>query len=71
HENLGKIAYLMTIESAKFRKPAFPGNRLDVRGVISNLRSRTGRLTATVTSGELLLSEVIITFALHKEEKKA
>lgn len=71
HENLGKTAYLMTVESAKFRKPAVPGHRLDVNGTITNLKSRTGRLTSEVHIDGVLIAEVTVTFAFQKREATA
>lgn len=70
-ENLGKIAYLMSVEEAKFRRPAIPGMRLDVKGRIRNLKSRTGRLQAEVTSDGQLISNVTLLFAFQKEDNGA
>lgn len=67
-ENLGKIAYLMSVESAKFRNPAMPGMRLDVYGEITHLRSRTGRFEAEVTSNGKLICNVTLLFAFAKTE---
>jgi len=64
-ENVGKIAYL-TVEEAKFRRPAVPGMRLDVTGKISNLKSRTGRLIAEVHCDGKLISNVTLLFAFQK-----
>jgi beta-hydroxyacyl-ACP dehydratase FabZ len=66
-ENLGKVAYLMTVEEAKFRRPALPGMRLEISGVISNLKSRTGKLTANITCEGQELSSAIILFAFQKD----
>jgi beta-hydroxyacyl-ACP dehydratase FabZ len=65
-ENQGKIAYLMSVEEAKFRRPAVPGMRLDVHGKITNLKSRTGRLAAEVTVDGKVISNVTILFAFQK-----
>ncbi|MDK2970484.1 MAG: hypothetical protein PWP23_239 [Candidatus Sumerlaeota bacterium] len=65
-EHLGKIAYLMTVESAKFRAPVGPGTELDVFGRISSLRSRTGRLDATIHVDGKIVSEAAIFFAFMK-----
>ncbi len=66
-ENLGKIAYLMSVEQAKFRRPAVPGMRLDVTGTISNLRSRSGKLSAEITADGKVISSAIILFAFQKD----
>lgn len=67
-ENNGKIAYLMSVEEAKFRRPALPGMRLDVVGKITNLKSRTGKLSAEVYSDGKVISNVTILFAFSKSE---
>ncbi|MBI1290017.1 3-hydroxyacyl-ACP dehydratase FabZ [bacterium] len=67
-ENVGKIAYLMTVEEAKFRRPALPGMRLDVRGSISNLKSRTGRFVAEITCEGKPISSATILFAFQRGE---
>ncbi len=68
-ENLGKIAYLMSVEETKFRRPAVPGMRLDVVGKISNLRSRTGRLTAEIFVDGKVISNIQLLFAFQKGEQ--
>lgn len=68
-ENLGKVAYLMTVESAKFRRPAEPGMRLDVDGQIKNLKVRTGRLEAEITCEGTVISSATILFAFQKDDR--
>ena len=68
-ENLGKVAYLMSVEEAKFRRPALPGMKLDIKGTISNLKSRTGKLTAEITCDGAVLSSAVILFAFQKEDR--
>ncbi|MBX3727929.1 MAG: 3-hydroxyacyl-ACP dehydratase FabZ [Candidatus Sumerlaeia bacterium] len=65
-EHLGKIAYLMTVESAKFRHPVGPGDTLEVYGKITNLKARTGRLAAELRVGDKVVSETTILFAFMK-----
>jgi len=60
----GRIAYLLTVDAVKLRRPARPGDRLELYGVISNLKTRTGKLTSRITVGETLISEMEIVFAL-------
>lgn len=67
-ENLGKIAYLMSVESAKFRKPAVPGMRLDIIGEITNYKGRFGKLEGRMTSNGELVSSATVLFAFQKEE---
>jgi 3-hydroxyacyl-[acyl-carrier-protein] dehydratase len=65
-ENLGKIAYLMRVEEAKFRRPVGPGVKLVVDGLITNLKSRTGRFQTTVTVDDVVVANVKLMFAFQK-----
>lgn len=67
-ENLGKIAYLMTVESAKFRRPALPGMMLDIHGVITSYKKRTGKLEGEIYSNGELISSATVLFAFQKED---
>lgn len=67
-EHVGKTAYLMSVESAKFRKPVVPGDRLEVHGKITNLKSRTGRLEAQVFVGEQRVADVAVLFAFQSNK---
>lgn len=69
-ENVGKIAYLMTVEEAKFRRPAVPGMKLEIYGKITNLKSRTGRLVGEITADGKLISNATILFAFQKNESQ-
>jgi 3-hydroxyacyl-[acyl-carrier-protein] dehydratase len=60
----GQIAYLMTVDHVKLRRPARPGDRLDLYGQITNLKKRTGRLVSKIHVGDTLISEMEIVFAL-------
>lgn len=66
-ENVGKIAYLMTVEDAKFRRPALPGMKLDVFGRITNLKSRTGRLEGEISVDGKVISSATVLFAFQKD----
>ncbi len=65
-QNVGKTAYLMTVESAKFRRPLRPGDRADVYGKITSVKSRTGRLSGIIKVGDQVASEATILFAFQK-----
>src|SRR5690606_3345122 len=68
HENLGKVAYLMSVQSAKFRRTACPGDRLDCFGRITNLKSRTGRFVAEIRVNDQVISESTVMFAFQRNE---
>lgn len=67
-ENLGKIAYLMTVEAAKFRRPARPGMRLDVHGVITSYKRRVGKLEGIIRCEGEVISSANVLFAFQKED---
>jgi len=63
-ENLGKIAYFMTIEKAKFRKPVFPGEELRLEAEVTRDRIRTGECTGRAYVGDNLVCEANVRFAV-------
>lgn len=63
-ENLGKIAYFMTIEKAKFRKPVFPGEELRLEAEVTRDRVRTGECTGRAFVGDNLVCEASVRFAV-------
>jgi 3-hydroxyacyl-[acyl-carrier-protein] dehydratase len=65
-ENVGKVAYLMTIEMAKFRRPVGPGDRLDIFGRITKLKGRIGWIECTIHVDDKLISEANFTFAFQR-----
>lgn len=67
-QNLGKTAYLMSVEYAKFRAPLFPGDRAEVYGKITSVKSRTGRLEGNITVNGRVVSEAAILFAFQKAD---
>ena len=44
-EHHGKMAYFMSVDKVKFRKPVVPGDNLVLEVELGKLRSRTGQLT--------------------------
>jgi 3-hydroxyacyl-[acyl-carrier-protein] dehydratase len=67
-QNIGKTAYLMTVEYAKFRAPLFPGDRAEIFGKITNVKSRTGRLEGNITVTGRVVSEAALLFAFQKAD---
>ncbi|TSC88632.1 MAG: 3R-hydroxymyristoyl ACP dehydrase [Microgenomates group bacterium Gr01-1014_7] len=63
-QNRGKIAMLTGLEGWKFRKPALPGRAVLLEGNITNLRSNYGRGHGRATSGDDLLAEGDLSFAI-------
>jgi len=62
--NKGKIAYFMSIDKAKFRKPVFPGDQLRLEVDVVRVRSRTGQCTGKAYVGDDLVTEAEVKFAI-------
>jgi UDP-3-O-[3-hydroxymyristoyl] N-acetylglucosamine deacetylase/3-hydroxyacyl-[acyl-carrier-protein] dehydratase len=63
-ENVGKVAYFMSLDKAKFRKTVLPGDQLRLEVKVVKLRSRIGQVhTRALVDGQLV-SEADLMFAL-------
>ncbi|MFH1479509.1 MAG: bifunctional UDP-3-O-[3-hydroxymyristoyl] N-acetylglucosamine deacetylase/3-hydroxyacyl-ACP dehydratase [Candidatus Omnitrophota bacterium] len=63
-ENVGKIAYFMSLDKAKFRKTVVPGDQLRLEVDVVKLRSKTGLVhTKALVEGQVV-SEADLMFAL-------
>ncbi|MFA6599766.1 MAG: UDP-3-O-acyl-N-acetylglucosamine deacetylase [Candidatus Omnitrophota bacterium] len=63
-ENHGKIAYFMSIDSAKFRAPVTPGDVLRMEVKVQKIRARTGQCLGLAYVGEKLVCEAEVKFAV-------
>jgi UDP-3-O-[3-hydroxymyristoyl] N-acetylglucosamine deacetylase/3-hydroxyacyl-[acyl-carrier-protein] dehydratase len=63
-ENAGKIAYFMSIDRVKFRKPVVPGDQLILDVEVLKLRSRTGQMRGRAFVDGKLVSEAELMFSL-------
>ncbi len=63
-ENLNKIAYLMSIDSAKFRNPVMPGDELRMEVEVTKKRARTGQCLGKAYVEEKLVCEAEVKFAV-------
>ncbi len=71
HENHGKIAYLMSIDSAKFRQPVFPGDTLRLEVEVLRSRSKTGQCLGRAYVANRLVCEVEVKFAVVDGDEPA
>ncbi|MDQ2686402.1 MAG: 3-hydroxyacyl-ACP dehydratase FabZ [Armatimonadota bacterium] len=60
----GKMAYLATIENAKFRRPVVPGDTLTSEAVLLRARGNMGKVQCTARVGDQIAAEATIMFAL-------
>lgn len=63
-ENRNKIAYFMSIDSAKFRQPVLPGDELRMEVEVQKIRARTGQCTGMAYVGDKLVCEAEVKFAV-------
>lgn len=69
-EGVKKGVFFMSVESAKFRKPVLPGDRLEMRVVKELARRNVYRFRAEATVDGILHAEAVFT-AMIFDEKKA
>ncbi len=63
-ENRGKIAYFMTIEKAKFRRPVLPGEELRLEAEVTRDRIRTGECRGQALVDGNVVCEAEVRFAV-------
>lgn len=63
-ENRNKIAYFMSIDSAKFRQPVMPGDELRMEVEVQKIRARTGQCFGSAYVGDKLVCEAEVKFAV-------
>ncbi len=67
-ENLGKLAYFMSIDKVKFRKAVVPGDQLRLEVEVVKLRSRTGQVHTRALVEDKVVAEADLMFALVEPE---
>lgn len=63
-ENQQKIAYFMSLDSAKFRQPVVPGDELRMEVEVVKKRARTGQCIGRAYVGDKLVCEAEVKFAV-------
>lgn len=63
-ENMGKLAYFMSAESVKWRRPVRPGDTLVIEVELTKARGKIGRACGTCLVGGEVVSEAEVTFML-------
>ncbi len=63
-ENSGKIAYFMSAESVKWRKPVRPGDRLVIEVELTKSRGKIGKARGACSVEGEVVSEAEVTFML-------
>lgn len=63
-ENLGKLAYIMSIDKVRLRKPVVPGDQLRLEVDVCKLRKKTGKVRAWAFIEDQLVAEAEFIFSL-------
>jgi UDP-3-O-[3-hydroxymyristoyl] N-acetylglucosamine deacetylase/3-hydroxyacyl-[acyl-carrier-protein] dehydratase len=63
-ENFGQLAYFMSAESVKWRKPVHPGDVLTIEVELIKTRGKIGRAKGICSVGSEVVSEAEVTFML-------
>lgn len=63
-ENLGKLAFFMSAENVKWRKPVHPGDTMIIEVELTKSRGKIGRAKGVCRVNEEVVSEAEVTFML-------
>ncbi len=66
-ENRGKLAFVMSFDKVRFRKPVVPGDQLRLEARIQKLRTRTGRVIARALVREKVVAEAEFMFSVVEQ----
>ena len=58
-ESEGKLVYFMSVDSARFRRPVFPGDRLHVHVVRKQHRGNVWKFEGKAMSGDKVMAEAV------------
>jgi 3-hydroxyacyl-[acyl-carrier-protein] dehydratase len=58
-ESAGKLVYFMSVDNARFRRPVFPGDRLDVHVVKQRNRGNVWKFEGRAKVGDNLMAEAV------------
>jgi 3-hydroxyacyl-[acyl-carrier-protein] dehydratase len=65
----GRIAILLGVQEAKFRKPVKPGDQLILKAKLIHLSSKAGKVHAEAYVDDILVAEAQMSFALIQKEQ--
>jgi UDP-3-O-[3-hydroxymyristoyl] N-acetylglucosamine deacetylase/3-hydroxyacyl-[acyl-carrier-protein] dehydratase len=68
-EYIGKLAYFMSAESVKWRKPVRPGDVVVIDVVLTKMRGKIGRAKGVCSVNEEPVSEAEVTFMVVDREE--
>jgi 3-hydroxyacyl-[acyl-carrier-protein] dehydratase len=68
-DNKGRIAILLSVHEAKFRKPVKPGDQLLLKASLSHLSSKAGKVDAEAYVDDTLVAQAQLSFALVEKDQ--
>jgi len=68
-EHTGKLAFLVSMDAVKLRRPVVPGDQLVLSSEAVRVRSRTGHCRCVATVGEQIVAEAELKFMLVDDDK--
>ena len=66
-ESEGKLVYFMSVDNARFRRPVFPGDRLDVHVVKQRHRGNVWKFEGKAKVGDNLMAEAVFAAMILNE----
>ena len=66
-ESEGKLVYFMSVENARFRRPVFPGDRLDVHVTKQRHRGNVWKFEGRAKVGDDLMAEAVFAAMILNE----
>jgi 3-hydroxyacyl-[acyl-carrier-protein] dehydratase len=66
-ESEGKLVYFMSVDNARFRRPVFPGDRLDVHVTKQRHRGNVWKFEGRAKVGENLMAEAVFAAMILNE----
>ena len=67
HESEGKLVYFMSVDNARFRRPVFPGDRLDVYVTKQRHRGNVWKFEGRAKVGDNLMAEAVFAAMILNE----
>jgi len=68
--NRGRVAYLMGVDNARFRRPVVPGDRLDLKLTDMRFKGSFGKVHGVASVDGKVAAEADILFSLAPEKEK-
>jgi 3-hydroxyacyl-[acyl-carrier-protein] dehydratase len=66
-ESEGKLVYFMSVDNARFRRPVFPGDRLDVHVTKQRRRGNVWKFEGRAKVGDNLMAEAVFAAMILNE----